>query len=222
MTRIMEFVWVVPRASLFPSATPHGLLALAPTALEQEFLQPCREHGFFAERRWAETRPDFKQPIPYVAVMRDAELLCLTRLGSQGEKRLHGKRSIGVGGHINPCDAPQDRGGPDLFARACHRELHEELVLPPEAELRLRPIGLLNDDTTPVGAVHVGLVYALDARDFPVAIRETSAMTGSFEPLSSLRRLAESPDSPFETWSSLLLRSSALDLASMPVSLLPR
>jgi len=212
----LEFVWVVPRSALFPTFTPHGLLALEPAVLEERFLRPAREHGFFAERRWAETHPEYKQPIPYVAVQRGGELLCLTRLGAQGEKRLHGKRSIGVGGHVNPCDAPDAaaagggaEAGDELFARACHRELHEELILPP-GPLALRPVGLLNDETTPVGAVHVGLVYALDASGCEVAIRETSAMSGGFEPLSALRRLAEASDSPFETWSALLLRSGAL------------
>lgn len=212
MACAMEFVWVVPRAALFSGEAPHGLLALHPDQLEERFLGPSREHGFFVERRWAETHPECKQPIPYVAVLREREALCLTRLGAQGEKRLHGKRSIGVGGHVNPCDDPSAAGG-ELFANACRRELEEELALPPDAALRLRPIGLLNDDTTAVGAVHVGLVYALDARGLDVAIRETAAMSGGFEPLDALRALAMDPDSPFETWSSLLLRSGALERA---------
>lgn len=211
MTLVMEFVWVVPRAVLFPTATPHGLQALPPEALERTVLDPCREHGFFVERRWAESHPECKQPIPYVAVLRGEQALCLTRLSTQGERRLHGKRSIGVGGHVNPCDA--EGGTAALFARACERELREELALPADAALRLRPIGLLNDDTTAVGAVHVGLVYALDAAELSVAIRETSAMTGGFEPLAALRRLAEDPASPFESWSALLLRSGALERA---------
>lgn len=209
---------MVPRSALFPTFTPHGLLALDPSVLEERFLRVAREAGFFAERRWAETQPAYKQPIPYVAVLREGEVLCLTRLATQGEKRLHGKRSVGVGGHVNPCDAPpaQAEAGADaadLFARACHRELHEELALPDGAPLSLRPIGLLNDDSTPVGAVHVGLVYALDARDLTVAIRESSAMSGRFESIASLRTLADGADSPFETWSALLLRSGALESA---------
>ncbi len=207
----MEFVWVVPRTVLFPEATPHGLLAMQAPELEQRFLQPAREQGFFIERRYAEGHPEFKQPIPYVAVCRGEQVLCLTRLAAQGEKRLHGKRSIGVGGHINPCDLDPDlnQGNMDLFANACRRELHEELVLP-ETELDLTPVGLLNDDTTPVGAVHVGLVYRLEASSLEVAIRETSAMAGDFEALRSLQELAHSSEPPFETWSTLLLRSGAL------------
>lgn len=210
MTRVMEFVWVVPRLVLFPTATPHGLQALPPEQFERAVLAPAREQGYFVERRWAEAHPEVKQPIPYVAVLRDGQALCLTRLPTQGEKRLHGKRSIGVGGHVNPCDAT---AGGELFATACERELREELALADDAVLRLRPIGLLNDDTTAVGAVHVGLVYALDASELEVTIRESSAMTGGFEPLDALRRLAEDPASPFETWSALLLRSGALERA---------
>lgn len=211
MALAMEFVWVVPRSVLFPTATPHGLLALPAQALEESVLAPSREHGYFVERRWAEQHPECKQPIPYVAVLRGGEALCLTRLKAQGEKRLHGKRSIGVGGHVNPCDL--DASERDLFTNACLRELHEELTLPAGAPLRLQPIGLLNDDTTAVGAVHVGLVYALDADGLTVAIRETSAMSGGFEPLAALRQLADDPASTFETWSALLLRSGALERA---------
>ncbi len=204
----MEFVWVVPRSALFPECAPHGFEALSPEELEHRYLAPAREHGFFVERRAAEVRPEWKQPIPYVAVVRDGEVLCLTRLPRQGEARLHGKRSIGVGGHVEPEDAA---GGADPFRTACLRELHEELVLPREAAERLVPLGLLNDDSVPVGAVHVGLVYGLDATGFEVSVRETDAMTGAFRPLDALRAEAEREDHGFESWSALLLRSGALE-----------
>ncbi len=208
----MEFVWVVPRCDLFAKSTPHGLLALPADELEGRFLATGRDSGFFVERRYAETQPELKQVIPYVAVCKGDTVLTLTRLSTQGEKRLHGKRSIGVGGHINPCDAP------DVFPAACLRELHEELVLP-DGDLPLTPIGLLNDDTTEVGAVHVGLVYKLDASDFDVSVRETSAMAGDFVSLDELENLAATDDCPFETWSTLLIRSGALRACTPAASL---
>ena len=211
----MEFVYVVPRKTLLGDQEIHGLLPLAPAELEERFLAPAREEGFFIERSWVETHPEFKQPIPYVAVMHGEELFCLTRLQTQGEKRLHGKRSIGVGGHINPCDHPENGG--ELFTNACHRELHEELLLP-DAPLPLTPLGILNDDRTDVGSVHLGLVFRLDASEFEVAVRETDAMVGEFEPLDSLTSLASGPESPFETWSSLLLASGALKGSATSVS----
>jgi len=214
----MEFIWVVPRTALFPRAGVHGLCPLSGPDFEERFLQPAREEGFFMERRYAETHPDYKQPIPYVAVMQENRVLCLTRLGKQEEARLHGKRSIGVGGHINPCDSPQN-GEEDLFLNACQRELHEELVLPTTAPLSLTPLGLLNDDTTEVGAVHVGVVYALDATGMDVSIRETDAMAGEFESLSDLTQAARDGSQNFESWSELLLRSKVLTPLGQTVTL---
>ena len=206
----MEFVWVVPRAAILGPEAFQGFRPLTPEAIEAEFLAPARASGFFVERRWAETQPDFKQPIPYVAVTRGDQVLALTRLNTQGEARLHGKKSIGVGGHVNPCDA---EGQGDILQAACLRELGEELVLP-EAPLPLRPLGLLNDDSTEVGSVHIGVVFRLDATGAEVSIRETSAMSGGFETLSSLEESATRSEPPFETWSSLLLRSGVLALES--------
>lgn len=212
----MEFVWVVPRAALL-SEDLHGFLPLDKAEMESRFLAPARKEGFFMERRYAETHPEFKQPIPYVAVCKGDQVFCLTRLSAQGEKRLHGKRSIGVGGHINPCDQPESEQG-DVFAQACERELQEELLLPEGAHLPLTPLGVLNDDTTEVGSVHIGIVYHLDAQDLEVAIRETDAMAGDFESHDTLQALAASNEAPFETWSALLLQSGALTAGSLTSS----
>ncbi len=232
----MEFVWVVPRSKLFPCATVHGFLPLAAARMQSEFLDVALEHGFFIERRYAETHPEYKQPIPYVAVTCEAfgsperpSVFTMTRLAG-GERRLHGKKSIGVGGHVNPCDAPaaaaggspaaDPAGAADLFHRACMRELREELVLD-ESELQwdLEPLGLLNDDTTEVGAVHLGLVYQLRLpaeRAGQLRIRESDGMSGAFEDYRGLLSLAEEEEPPFETWSTLLLRAGVL--AARPVA----
>ena len=106
----------------------------------------------------AEEDPTYKQVIPYL-VLRDGErwfLMRRTRAG--GDARLHDLWSIGVGGHLNPGDGDLEGG--------LRREWAEELVADfvPEFE----PVGLLNDDTTPVGAVHVGLVFVADAAGRPV------------------------------------------------------
>lgn len=202
----MEFVWVVPRTAILGPEAFQGFRPMTAKELENQFLAPARSAGFFVERRWAETQPDFKQPIPYVAVTQGSEILALTRLKTQGEARLHGKKSIGVGGHINPCDAEENG---DILQAACLRELNEELVLPKEMP-PLTPLGLLNDDSTEVGSVHIGVVFRLDSTGKDVSIREASAMTGGFEDISSLEEAASQSETIFETWSSLLLRSGTL------------
>ena len=83
-THVMEFIWVVPREALLGPEGLHGFLPLSAQEMENRFLAPGREKGFFVERRWAETQPAFKQPIPYVAVCQAGKVLCLTRLATQG------------------------------------------------------------------------------------------------------------------------------------------
>lgn len=207
---------MVPRVRAFPGLPFRGFRPFASDPDLSNALGRLREEGFFMERRYAEAHPEFKQPIPYVAVSRGETVLCLTRSRSQSEQRLHGLRSIGVGGHVNPCDEPRSPGE-DLLLNACLRELHEELVLPRVA-LPLTPIGLLNDDSTEVGSVHLGVVYLLEAGSLPVAIRETAAMTGGFEPLAALQEEVRRDPAAFESWSVLLLESGALASAEAPAA----
>ncbi len=214
----MEFVWVVPREKLLADGPWEGLHCPASAEFEERFLAPARAEGFFMERRYAEHHPAYKQLIPYVVVHQGTRLLCLQRLATQGEERLHGKRSIGVGGHINPRDEPPGGPGPGLVQRACMRELHEELVLP-EGPLPLTPLGLLNDDATEVGSVHLGLVYLLDASGFQPRVRETDAMEGTFEELTDLQAsLAAGTPPAFEGWTAHLLQSEALASACASLS----
>ena len=106
-----------------------------------------------------------------------------TRAGA--DRRLHDRYSIGVGGHINPGD-----GG---LLGGLRREWQEELEADFEPEFRL--VGLLNDDATDVGSVHLGVVYEADAAGRPVAIRETHKLSGAFassEEVEKVRKLMES------------------------------
>ncbi len=55
----------------------------------------------FRAREEAETNTKFKQVIPYVMVRHGDHYLLTQRTSKQQETRLHGKFSIGIGGHIN-------------------------------------------------------------------------------------------------------------------------
>jgi predicted NUDIX family phosphoesterase len=61
-------------------------------------------------------------------------------------------------------------------------------------------VGLLNDDTTAVGAVHVGVVFVADAAGRPVAIRETDKLAGSFATTAETAAVRDA----METWSRLV------------------
>lgn len=203
----MEFVFVVPRAQLFTECTPHGLACFGEEWSRDAFHGAVREHGYFVERDHAETDPSLKQVIPYTLVMRGEEVLLLTRTKGGGEARLHNKLSIGVGGHVNPVDAidPVDatRRVDDPLPAATRREVMEE-ELEVTGTTRLTSVGLINDDTNAVGAVHVGLVQVLELLDGDARVREVDQLEGSFVTLAELRARAERGDN-LETWSSLLV-----------------
>lgn len=181
-----ELVLVVPREAVM-SAT--GWLGVRTDGIEA-FLAAVGEAGRFAARTEMEEDPSFKQVIPYL-VLRDGQhyfLMRRTRAG--GDARLHDRWSIGVGGHLNP-------GDHDL-AGGLRREWAEELVADFMPDFRL--VGLLNDDTTAVGRVHLGAVYVADAGGRPVAIRETDKLSGAFAAPSEVAAVADD----LETWSRLV------------------
>jgi predicted NUDIX family phosphoesterase len=202
----MEFVFVVPRSELFPACSPHGLQVFG-DGDEAVFRDRVAEHGFFVERAYAERTSALKQVIPYNVVVRDGEVLCLRRSKQGGEARLHDKLSIGVGGHINPIDLPAPGDAPgserrDPIPAATRREVAEE-ELEIEGEWSARAIGILNDDSNPVGAVHVGLVQVLEVHG-AVAVSETEQLSGQFASVRELTTMLAG-GANFETWSSLLI-----------------
>jgi predicted NUDIX family phosphoesterase len=149
--------------------------------------------GRFMERPLAEEDAAFKQLIPYVVVRDGALVYLMERTAAGGDPRLHGKASIGVGGHLNPVDE-----GVDPLADGLRREWSEELLANWEPAFRL--VGLLNDDTNPVGSVHLGVVFEVDAAGRGVEVRERDKLTGRFATLAEVRGAWER----METWSRLV------------------
>lgn len=161
-------------------------------------------HGSFLDRSIAEANPAFKQIIPYV-VLRDAERVFLMQRSDAGaDARLHRKASIGVGGHLNPIDA-----GADPLLSGLNREWSEELAAAWEPEFRL--VGMLNDDSNPVGSVHLGIVFEVDAGGRAVDVRERAKLSGGWADRATL---IEAWDR-LETWSRLV--AEHLGLAPTPV-----
>ena len=112
-----------------------------------------RERAEFLERGGAEQNFSYKQIIPYVILRHGEKYLLIKRLPKQGEKRLHNKFSLGVGGHINVFDQAQS----DILEAGMQREKNEEIKIEQEGECRL--IGVINTDVAEVDRVHLGVVY---------------------------------------------------------------
>ncbi len=181
-----ELVLAVPRASV-ADRLPHR--GVRPGGLDEARAIIAVE-GRFRPRAELEQDPGWKQVIPYVVVRDGARLLLMRRTRQGADARLHDLYSIGVGGHLNPGDLDIDEG--------MRREWREELAAAFEPDFR--PLGLLNDDDDPVGAVHLGLLFEVDAAARSVAIRETHKLAGWFAPLEEIRSVRES----MEGWSSLV------------------
>jgi predicted NUDIX family phosphoesterase len=188
-----ELVLVVPTDEVIARlGGGRAWLGIRPAGAE-DLAALIRSSGRFLPRPAMEADPSWKQVIPYPVLRDGADWFLMRRTTAGGDPRLHDRYSIGVGGHVNPRDGGLDG---DLV-RALEREWHEELVVdfvPP-----FRFVGLLNDDSTAVGRVHVGLVFEGDAAGRPVAIRETDKLSGSFVPTAAVAAVADR----LETWSRL-------------------
>jgi predicted NUDIX family phosphoesterase len=193
-----EQVYVVPRAAVVDEAGWYGLR----TDGLESFVTALERNGCYEPRDRMERDPSYKQVIPYLVLRDGPAYFLMQRTTAGGDSRLHGHYSIGVGGHLNPGD-----GG---LLGGLRREFAEELIAAFIPEFRL--VGLLNDDTTEVGAVHLGAVYIADAAGLPVAIRETDKLTGSFVPEHEVAAVADR----LETWSRLVFEFLAGERYARP------
>ena len=187
-----ERVLVLPRDSVPGGCAFHGLRPAGPAELDA-LREAVARDGRYMDRASAEADPAFKQLIPYVLVRDGAAVFLMHRTDGGGDQRLHGKASIGVGGHLNPVDE-----GEDALMAGLRREWSEELDAPWDPEFML--VGLLNDDTNPVGSVHLGVVFSVEAGERPVEVRERDKLTGSFVPPEVVSASWER----LETWSRLV------------------
>ncbi|NCB74136.1 MAG: NUDIX domain-containing protein [Clostridia bacterium] len=145
----------------------------------------------FLARPEAENDPSHKQIIPYVVLCRGEEVFATRRLKKGNEARLHGLLSVGIGGHINP---ETDGSGEDVLSRGMNRELEEEVYI--ESRGKMTPCGIINDDTTEVGSVHLGLFFTLEVTG-EVRVLETEKLEGFWIKRSDMPGLSET----METWS---------------------
>ena len=195
-----ERVLVLPRA-----AVPGGCDFLGVRPADDATLAALRssveQHGRYLERPIAEDDPGHKQLIPYVVVRDGDRVFLMERTDAGGDARLHGKASIGVGGHLNPVD-----DGDDALMAGLRREWDEELTAAWTPDFRL--VGLLNDDSNPVGAVHLGVVFAVEADGRAVEVREREKLTGAFVASDAVRAAWDR----LETWSQLVAGAIGIGL----------
>ncbi len=191
-----EMIWGIPRATALPHGAWRGFRGFA--SREEGEAEIARLEGAVQvrPRRELEMDPEWKQPIPYaIAIFRDvtnrAFLFWMDRLEGTSDRRLHGRASFGVGGHIGAADTG--------IEAALTREWNEEVATP--ALPRFTPLGLLNDDGDDVGRVHLGVVYLALLASPEIQVREREKLAGALVPLEEAVARADE----LEGWSAALI-----------------
>ncbi len=195
----MEQVLVVPTRLLHELGYFQGFMPDVDRYLQALF---SPDHTSYRPRAEMEQDPSFKQLIPYV-IFRYTDkngrvsVFQYTRGTGQGEQRLHAKRSVGIGGHISS----QDEGATGPYVEGMRRELDEEVCI--DTPYQQQCVGLINDDETEVGKVHLGVVHLLDVESPDVRPREHEIIDAGFRPVEQLLANLDG----FETWSQICLNS---------------
>ncbi len=151
----------------------------------------------YRNRTEAEQDPRYKQLIPYALIVCRDRILRYRRGRGGQETRLHGLYSVGVGGHISEEDHGLFSQGPG-YHDAMRRELIEEVAIDAQKEAA---VAVINDDSTEVGRVHLGVVHVVQVADEAVAGRRSGIVGPEFIPMTD----AVKDPAAYESWSRFCL-----------------
>ena len=160
-----------------------------------------RGNNFFLPRTQAENDSAYKQIIPYVLLAFQDRVLHYVRGKKAGEHRLVAKGSIGIGGHMNESDESLFAWDAQAYRAGVEREVNEEIKI--DTQFQDRIVALLNDDTTEVGRVHLGIVHVFRLAQQKVEKREAMITNLAFLTKAELLNRRES----LETWSQICVDS---------------
>lgn len=186
-----EMILVVPRANIFHTGVWQGLKE---TNFE-EYLSIIQAHKQFLPRSEMETNPTYKQIIPYLIFEHNDTYFLMQRQAKASEQRLKNKYSLGIGGHIRQ----EDLQNSETIFDWAKREFHEEVDY--KGELKITPLGILNDDSDDVGKVHLGFVLLLHGTTNKIAVK-SELKSGALYSLDECAKFEES----METWSQVVFR----------------
>ena len=200
-----ELVLAIPVAGLWK------MLAYRETGFikgDSDILDNIVRKGMFLKRSVLEEDPSFKQLITYgIITYKETEqsgvgqsqsFYLFRRTAGQTEKRLHGKLHLGAGGHVNP--GRQEKLDAQHIVNELKRELFEEVRLLNGCLIEdIKFIGFINDDSIPVGRVHIGLLYDIRVADKNVVVNETDKMTAEWTDKTDLIKHYEE----METWTKI-------------------
>lgn len=184
-----ESILVVKRSALFSEIEPwHGMNQSAFNTL----FKTVEANQEFHPRGAMEEDPRYKQIIPYLVFRHNDRYFLMQRQAKASEQRLKNKYSLGIGGHIRQ----EDLVNTDIMGWA-QREFNEEVSY--TDPYTVTPLGMLNDDTDPVGEVHIGFVLLIEGSTENIAIK-SELKSGELYTLKECESFYPS----MESWSQLV------------------
>ena len=187
-----EHILVVKRELLFPEGAWHGIKQVD----SNQYMAIINTHKEFHPRSIMETDPRYKQIIPYMIFKHNDSYFLMQRKAKASETRLQNKYTLGIGGHMRQTDLT---GSTTIFDWA-RREFDEEVHY--TGTLDIQFLGILNDDSNPVGQVHIGLVLLLTGDSSTISVKE-ELQSGI---LATLPECQEHYDN-LESWSQHILKT---------------
>lgn len=157
------------------------------------FIDKIQNHAAYIPRSHAETNPAYKQIIPYMLFKHEQKIFVMQRKQDASEQRLANKYSLGIGGHVRQEDITDS----DIFTWA-KREFNEEVSY--NGSLKISKIGVLNDESTEVNKVHLGMILLLEGDNNNIQIKNEHK-SGMLLTISECKTLYPL----FESWSQIVL-----------------
>ena len=169
-----------------------------------ELLRP--EHTSYRPRDEVEKDPGYKQLIPYMIFRhvgggRPADAFSSTPAARAWARAGCTTSGASASAGTFPRSTPPTTAPPAPIEEGMRRERDEEVVI--DTPYTAQCVGLINDDQTEVGRVHLGLVHLFDVERPAVRPRETEIIECGFRPVEEI--LADL--SGFETWSQICLKA---------------
>jgi predicted NUDIX family phosphoesterase len=202
MSRDKEIL-VIKRGKLFADRQFQGFLP----ADDFDYYNLILDNYEWQARDKVERDNSYQQPIGYCLIVNPEirKVFAFQRSSEDdkySEKRLQGKWSWGIGGHIDKVDA-ETKLNEDPILTATMRELEEEVEIGGDFDHEV--IGYINDDEDDVGQVHFAVVYLIKTNSKLVKPSDEEIMNYSFTSLNNLNKLVEDQDRTTERWSEIVL-----------------
>lgn len=151
----------------------------------------------------AEKNGFYKQPIGYVIIYnpKHNKIFVYQRSDNSAnykEKKLQGKYSCGVGGHIERADATNS----NPITESILREVREEIEI--KVLENIKTIGYINNEDD-VGLVHFGILYIVETNLESLKPKAPEITSGRFVEIKEFEDICNNPDYNVEEWSKIAL-----------------